>query len=362
MMRRLVWVAGLWISCWAGLAQAANDFDVVHTQGKEAVRQGVLQESDSPLKVILKQNGVDREIPINEVKWIDFMNTPSALNTAARSASENNLKELKAALGRVPAGNLSGDAAAEMAYLEAYAAARSALLGDGDLRAAATALVQWNDKNPKHYRHLQACELLGDLAAALGNTEGARKFYGEVAAVPIPEYRLRAAVALGRAYLSQGKLAEADKAFDVGLTAGAQGETADVLIAIAKIGKAQCLGDKDSESAIKSIKEAIEDIPASDAEMSARAFNALGNVFEIQYGKSKKPDDLQEAFFAFLKVDMLYSDSGDSHAEALFHLVKIWTVKKKAERAREALENLQKLFPNSRFTSQAAAYLKSVGN
>ena len=72
----------------------------------------------------------------------------------------------------------------------------------------------------------------------------------------------------------------------------------------------------------------------------SRTYNALGNAY-LQLG------DLNEAKFAFLHTDQLYSSVPDAHAEALANLADIWEQLHRPERAVEARKTLEKLYKNS---------------
>jgi hypothetical protein len=50
-----------------------------------------------------------------------------------------------------------------------------------------------------------------------------------------------------------------------------------------------------------------------------------------------------------LKVDLLFNSVPDAHAEALYNLSQLWNDAQHPERAREAAENLKKLYATSRW-------------
>ena len=57
----------------------------------------------------------------------------------------------------------------------------------------------------------------------------------------------------------------------------------------------------------------------------------------------------QEALFAFLHVDTLYSSDGDAHAEALYHLVQVWQDLKNFARMQETRRILEDQYKESRW-------------
>ncbi len=107
-----------------------------------------------------------------------------------------------------------------------------------------------------------------------------------------------------------------------------------------------------SQAAAGQVKEAtaaISDIiakaPPEDAPLLARAYNALGDC----YLQSKDP---RGALFAFLHVDLLYSQEAESHAKALHELIPLWKNVGRDSRAQEAAEKLAEKYPGSRWAKQ----------
>jgi tetratricopeptide (TPR) repeat protein len=109
----------------------------------------------------------------------------------------------------------------------------------------------------------------------------------------------------------------------------------------AQVGKAKCLLELDrAKDAVRMLNDAIDRAPAENNQIYAIAYNALGGA----YLKMKQPDD---ALYAYLHVDVLYNQSPEQHAEALFHLKDLWAQLKKPERAKEAAETLKTRYPSS---------------
>ncbi len=91
------------------------------------------------------------------------------------------------------------------------------------------------------------------------------------------------------------------------------------------------------------LQAVIDETPSNDYETHARANVALGNIYLAKQSKT-------EALLAFLKVDLLFFQFPEQRAEALARLGKLWSEipNPKPERANEARERLQNLYP---FTS-----------
>ena len=76
------------------------------------------------------------------------------------------------------------------------------------------------------------------------------------------------------------------------------------------------------------------------ARMIARLYNALGRC----YLKQNKPKD---AVMAYLHTDVLFYADADAHAEALFHLSKLWSDINKSDRAVAARNTLRERYAGS---------------
>jgi hypothetical protein len=103
-------------------------------------------------------------------------------------------------------------------------------------------------------------------------------------------------------------------------------------VALAETGKA--------DEAIKQLQELIRKNDPQDAVLFARAYNALGRC----YLKQNKPKD---ALLALLHTDVLFYSDADAHAEALYHLSKLWNEVNKSDRALAARTTLRERYAGS---------------
>ena len=108
------------------------------------------------------------------------------------------------------------------------------------------------------------------------------------------------------------------------------------------------MAESDADGAIKLVEQVIADAAPEEAELHARAYNALGACYQ------KKPDAAKDALLAYLHVDVLYNTLPEEHAEALFHLANLWDKVGNAEEARRARANLTERYPGSVWAGQAA--------
>jgi tetratricopeptide (TPR) repeat protein len=228
-------------------------------------------------------------------------------------------------------------------FYNALANAKLALRGEGEIREAGKAMIEFVKNNAESYHYLEACEVLGDLLVAVHSYPAAEEYYGKLAKAPWPETKMRAGVLIGRAQLAQNKFEEAHRSFQSVIDVVADGPAAEAARATALVGNASVLiGQKKTDEAIKVLNDIIAKGDSEDADLMAPAYNALGTAY-------RQMGDLNEAKFAFLHTDMLYSSVPDAHAEALANLSEIWRQLNKPERAAEAKKRLGELYKNSRW-------------
>jgi tetratricopeptide (TPR) repeat protein len=294
-------------------------------------------------KIVL-QTTPTKEIPISEIKFVQFPNEPHDLTEARNAASEGRWDTAMELLNKIPGAQLTNEVVRQdVDYYRALAGARLAASGVGDPRSAGTALLDYLKANNNSYHFYEANEAAGDLLMAMKRYDQAPAYYAELANAPWPEYKMRSAVELGNVLIAQKKFDEAMRKFDTALGIATKGKSAELQTIAAQVGKAKCLMELDrAKDAVRLLNDAIEQSPAENNQVFAIAYNALGN----SYLKMKQPED---ALYAFLHVDVLYNQSPEQHAEALAHLKDLWNEVNKPERAKEAAETLKTKYPSSPF-------------
>ena len=85
-----------------------------------------------------------------------------------------------------------------------------------------------------------------------------------------------------------------------------------------------------------------------DMKLFGNAYNALGHCY-AKDGQNKA------ALLSFLHTDVLYQRDAEIHAEALFHLVKLWQADQKPGQSLEARKILTTKYRNTFWGSKAQA-------
>jgi tetratricopeptide (TPR) repeat protein len=286
-------------------------------------------------------------LAVNEIRTIVFDGEPSELTQARVNAGNGAFAKASGLLNKIADDQVKRDfIKQDIEFYKAYCASRLALSGEGEITDAGKQLNQFVRSYPDSFHFWEASEMMGDLLMASGRYDFAEKQYAELAKAPWPVYKMRAAVSLGRSLQAQGKHAEAIKQFDAALGMSDDGADAQNQKLSATLGKAVSLAEAGKgDDAVKIIQKVIQDADPQQKELHARAYNALGNCYE----KSKQTKD---ALFAFLRVDVVYSNVPEAHAEALSHLVSLWKAVGNEEQSREARETLLQRHGNSKWAKQ----------
>lgn len=296
----------------------------------------------SPTEVEIDARGGVKQVAVNEIESISFTDEPMDLRTGRNRALAGQLEDGLALLGRIPAESLSSDLVkADLEFYRAYCQARLSLTGGGDKNAAAKALIDFVNARPQSFHYFEACQLIGDLAFAMGRFSAAMEYYQRIAKAPWPEYQMRARVLEARALVAQSQFAEALQRYDDVLKMPLDTAAATREKLLAQIGRAVCLAETGKPDEAQQIVEGIiRDNDPQDAVLFARAYNALG----LAHLKAQRSKD---ALLAYLHVDLLFNSDADAHAEALYQLGQLWTTVGQSERAVEARSLLKSRYAGS---------------
>ena len=336
--RRLVLAAAVWLA----LTPLASADAVIKIEGQTS---GDVSAT-SATEVAVKMRGVTTptKIPVNEIRSIRFTGEPARLNTARLAIEAGRNEDAVSGLEAISTDDIRRKEIKEdIAFYIALAKSRIALAG-ADQQAVVEAgklMRDFVNASPNSYHYFEACEVLGDLYVAVGQYPAAQGFYAQVAQAPWPDYQMRAAVALGRALLAEGKTEEARQSFEKALATEAGGESAARQRLAATLGRARCLAQAGQvDEAVKLIQGVIDEADAEQRQLLARAYNALGAAH-------RKAGRVQDALLAFLHVDILYFNSPKEHIEALENLVELWEEAQKPERAERETQILQERYNRS---------------
>ncbi len=291
-------------------------------------------------ELTVDDGGVEEVVPVNKIKMITFNREPAQF-AKARDYIANGSNEDALALLDANVRGTAGDSKAlnqEMDYLIARASANIALAGGEVTKEKAVGLAEaFVKNNSKNFHFYDACEMTGDLYAAINTPASFKKaaiYYGQLSKAPWEDMKMRSYVAMGKIFLVQKDVAKAKKAYESVLACQERGVVADRMRLISKMGLAKCAAlSGNTDGAIKMVEEVLKNSRPEDSTINALGYNALG----LAYMAANKD---KEAIAAFLQVDLLYSRDVPSHIEALQNLRTLWQKLSMQNRVQECTDKL----------------------
>ncbi|MDA7978830.1 MAG: hypothetical protein MPJ50_08680 [Pirellulales bacterium] len=340
---RLVVSVGLACACVLIFAGPALALDTIRLAGESI--NGTIQSMTRD-EVVIREvgNSEPRAILVDEIISISFSGAPAAMQTVVGQMESGDYNGMQRTL-ELPSLALDkltdNQVKAEVSFCAAYAAARNALNGNGNLEAAGRDMRAYVDTHPNHWRYYAAAQALGELYSAVGAEDEAIRAFALLRAAPSKEIKLNGAMAQAQSMLASGQHEGAMALFKEVLDDGGSSELAKVRLMTAEVGLVACqaqLGQ--AEEGIKIIKNIIDEGDAENASLFAMAYTALGNC-HLAKGENK------DALLAFLHVELLYPSQSRYRAEALYHLSRLWGEVGQGERAVQARQILLSTYSDS---------------
>ena len=234
-LRHLILVVALGLSA-AGAGQA---FDSVKTTKSSLVGRVVgMSAANVELEQTTAGAAKTTNIPANQVQMIFFDGEAAGLKEAKAHVLAGRYAEALAALERIRDEPDAPDVQQDFQFYKALCAAKLVLAGSGKAADAGRKMKAFADANGKSYHYFEASELIGDLLVAVQQYGQAAEYYARLEKAPWPDYQMRAGVAEGRALFAQGKIEEAQNAFDRVVATEADGDLAKQQRTAAKLGRA----------------------------------------------------------------------------------------------------------------------------
>jgi tetratricopeptide (TPR) repeat protein len=330
-----------------GLSQplwAQRDVDQVYLTKGTPARGSIPPDGITPDKVAVEVASAPRHIEVNEIVRIAFAGEPTELLAGRNAVLQKNYNQALIDLKKLDGQKIDrAFVRQDIEFYKALCQAKIALSEGGDKKAATDAMYNFVKSSPKSYHFYEAAEALGDLAMASGRWADAAKFYGPtgLGAAPWSDYQMRANYATGRALIGEKKYDEALEKFKAVQTSELSTPEALRQKNLAAVGRAVCLAETGKvEEAQTLLNDLIDKNDPQDAVLFARAYNALGRCYE-------KQNKAKDAVLALLHTDLLFYADADAHAEALYHLSKLWSDINKSDRAIAARSTLRERYAGS---------------
>jgi hypothetical protein len=332
-----------------------------HAQKKEESLTGTI-EAESAAGIKINVRGAVKEVPALEVRSVayrskvfgapDFRQDGKEDRAAMPSTKPDDRKRLlrEALDGYQKMAPKLEDNPNARRYVEFKAAHVLAQLAREDptqADAAIAALVKYKAAFPQGWEIVPALKLLAQMQEDKGDLDAAVQTYGELVNVPAAprELKRESEVLVAKMLVRAGKYADAEtrlKALGTSLAADdPQKPFIQVYLVQSQMAQNN-LGQ--AEAQLKAILAGT-----ADADVRALAHNSLGDYYQAK-------NQPEEAFWQYLRVDVLYGQDKNEHAKALYHLSKLFDkVKNDRERAQGCLERLMdKQYADCEYQKRAA--------
>lgn len=318
----------------------AQDRDRVFPVKGPAVTGKIVEKNRD--KVVIEVRGNNQNFPSNEILRVLYEGEPPTLSRTKDLVAQGQIEQAVDEFKKIDAASLpSEDMKQDYQFLRGYIAGSLATKGKGDPKNALTLLTNWVKDNAQSYQFYPAAELMGDLAVASGTPDQAAKYYGGLAAAPFPELKTKGSFLQGKALMASKQNADAKAKYQAVLEAKLSDPVSLKFQKMARIGIIQCdaLEGKATE-AIGELEKMVDEGDSTDGELFAELFNTLGSLFAAA-GRN------EEAVLSYLKTDQLYGAQSEPHAESLYRLNQLWTKMGSTQKAADAKQKLEKLYPTS---------------
>jgi len=284
------------------------------------------------VEVTIEVRGKNQKYEIADVRKITFDKEPRGLGRAREHYLNDQFDQALEEIKKVDdAAIMRTIVQQDVLFYQHYCEGKLGLAGKGDKTVAIRGLLELATGNPNTHHLFELSELLGQLHIAVGKPEEATKYFGMlVNRAPGADTKAIGVYRLGELALTTNKVSDAKTRFRQ--LVGAQSNSPEMarLKSLAEVGLAACENvEGDSQAALKRLDALVAKHDSTDLALFAKIFNAKGACFE-SLGKP------QDALLSYLKTDLLFSTEAEAHAEALYHLKKLWPQVGNAARAAEA--------------------------
>jgi tetratricopeptide (TPR) repeat protein len=334
----------LLLSCFIALSFITNAFtqeaDKLYPKSG-STQTGIIIEMTKD-NVVMEIRGSKQNFPSSDILRIVYEDEPAQFSRAKEQAATEQWDQALESLKRIDSNSIARpEIQQELRFYQGLVTGQLALQGQGDANAAMNRLREFGKANPNSYHFYKLSEMLGMLANSIGLSEDAAKYFGVMSRSPVPEVMLQGRYLMGSALLSLGKTEEAKKAFNEAVAASADSASAKKYQKLSKVAINRCdVLDGKIPAAIESLRKIVEEGDATDSQLFAATYNALGLAHQKD-GKN------QEAVLDFLHTDLLFQSETEMHAEALYYLSQLFATIGDPQRAADAKSRLQSLYPNS---------------
>jgi tetratricopeptide (TPR) repeat protein len=333
----------LLVSLFVGVANLTNSHRLLAQDGVYQFKASGGNTKTSGKITEISPDGVTiagKLVPASKIDRVSFSREPSDINRARDQMETGRYSDAIESLGKIDVTKLTPQMKPEVDFIRAFSMAQNSLRGGSTTPQEAGGVVAtFIDDHPTSWHLYPAVEQLGKLYFAIDRTDLAIGQFAKLSQCSWPKYQLNGSLQLGT--LTMDKAADANAAFDSILNNNSNDDVTQLYKLLAKCEKARLAGiGGDPTTSISKLNEMIATENSDNKLLFAHLYNALGAVHQ-------KNSNWKEARTAYLHTDLLFATEAELHAEALFHLSKIWAQLDETDRAATARDTLKSRYRNS---------------
>lgn len=299
----------------------------------------------SPTEVRIEVRGKEQVFPVAEIRKVVFDGEPRGLDRAREFVLQEQYDQALEELKKIPQSELTSEAAnLDFKFYVFYCQARLSMVGQADPGKAVRGLMGVGRDNPETHHFYRLNATLGQLAAMLG--QDARPFYSRVAAAPDAGNKAEGAYLLGAFELQERNVDKAKASLGQVAKLTDNSDATQRFKKLAEVELAVCdLRSGDAAGALKKLDSLVAKYDSTDQELFAHLSNGRGACL-VELGKPN------EALVRYLQTDLMFFTDPMAHAEALFHLSKLWIEVGQPGEAADARTRLQKRYATSPYAKK----------
>ena len=328
--------------------------DYVTQRGVEKPIGGEIKSvTKTEIVVFQKVGSKEQKIPANEVVEVEWGAEPADFGLGRDDESKGNLTSAmeRFTASAEEAKGADANVRADIEFFIARASAKMAIADPAQAEVAFASLKKFVAAHRDNFRFYEAQMLLAEVALRTNAAPVADTAFNSLTSSPWADTQMAGKIGLAKVLLLGNNVAGAKVGFDavVALEAKTPAELARRYQAM--LGQARCMQlQKQHDEALKVIEQIVEQADAGETRTLAEAYLLQGDCL-VGLGQKEKEKD---AVLAYLHVDVIpaLAAESDLHAEALFHLSKLWGSVGQPSRGEEASAKLQQLYPKSEWVKK----------
>ncbi|MCC7335972.1 MAG: hypothetical protein IT422_12800 [Pirellulaceae bacterium] len=322
------------------LAKPGQGQDRVYPK-RDAVASGKFVEI-TPTAVKITVRNKEQTFDMADVRKLSFDDEPNTLDRVRESVLQGQYEQALDEVKKISADGIENPLIKQdIEFYRYYCEGKLGLAGRGDKLLAIKGLLAVAKENQKSHHLYDLSDMLGQLAMAVNQPDQALRYFNVLMSATSPDTKALGVYRLGSVELAQGKVDEAKVRFGQLAAATSASPEMGRLKSLAEVGLATCEQmSGNNEQALQKLDSLVQQYDSTDQELFARINNAKGAAYTA-LGKTN------QALLSYLQTDLLFFTDAEAHAEALYHLAKLWPLTGQPARGAEAKARLTAQYASS---------------